>query len=683
MESRSTCECSLYRSSFELMADVTNGGGQKPPRPHASKACNECKQQKLRCNAKLDPKGCARCQRLGLHCTVENGFKRINKRQKSAILQREVQILRDRLNSVYSQSDSRVSASPSEAMASHSPLSPISGLGSHDTGSQLPRPSTSLTELGDEHIPVITASTSTISRTLDDIVLGPQEIDELFALYFLHYAKHLPFLDFQRSESPNSFYDQSPLLFWAIISAGTRRYLRNPSLLGSLAEPLLKLGWSSMQISGAVIPNIQGLLILSTWPFPTNTTSRDNTFTLSGMAVNLALQIGLHVPLQGQEYSRTRIDLSNDSVARRVQLWSYCVIVHQKAACALGYPITLPLELFQRKMDISGLMRLAPRSLSLEVKLAGIIGRINSVFSEFNFDDIQQQAQVAPSMMLEVFETQFNELELKNSELSELEMLSLQIARLQLRIYYLRCPENDTFPLNLAKLYTTAINIVKAVSYIDTETSNFASFIPHHIYRMMTLATAVVLRVLKTPLASKISEHEAGQAALFLAISLLKKMSVYNNDMPARMVGIFSQLWSSDRAFKPQADASSSTALRIQSRLSMSLLHDTMWWWREEFGVVQNADSKPSKSREQNVDQPDSSKNVPPGFVSDGSQSVAPTDNNLGILNGGTIPDLNLVGPDVPLDGLFLNDDSLSYLWGQVDHGFESMVELFPDSWPL
>jgi hypothetical protein len=91
-----------------------------------------------------------------------------------------------------------------------------------------------------------------------------------------------------------------------------------------------------MQISAAVIPNIQGLLILSTWPFPTNTTSKDNTFTLSGMAVNLALQIGLHVPLQGQEYSRTRVDLSSTGLARRVQLWSYCVVAHQKSVHTLS-----------------------------------------------------------------------------------------------------------------------------------------------------------------------------------------------------------------------------------------------------------------------------------------------------------------------------------------------------------
>ena len=52
-------------------------------------------------------------------------------------------------------------------------------------------------------------------------------------------------------------------------------------------------------------------------------------------------------------------------------------------------------------------------------------------------------------------------------------------------------------------------------------------------------------------------------------------------------------------------------------------------------------------------------------------------------MDGSNISDLNLVAQDAPLDGLFLNDDSLDFLWGQVDHGFESMVELFPDSWPL
>lgn len=143
-------------------------------------------------------------------------------------------------------------------------------------------------------------------------------------------------------------------------------------------------------------------------------------------------------------------------------------------------------------------MCLAPRSLSLEVKIAGIIGRFNAVFSEFNFDDLQPQAQVAPSMMLNVFEAQLEELSTEVHSLSgnkkpfnidwlllmtvydlDLEDLYFQIAQLQLRIYYLRCPQNEVFSLNLLKLYTTAINIIEKVNYIDSETKNFATFCPH------------------------------------------------------------------------------------------------------------------------------------------------------------------------------------------------------------
>jgi hypothetical protein len=67
---------------------------------------------------------------------------------------------------------------------------------------------------------------------------------------------------------------------------------------------------------------------------------------------------------------------------------------------------------------VSGLTNLAPRSLTLEVRLASIVGRINSVFSEFNFDNLGQQAQVAPTMMLDVFEAQLSEIESENTNLT-------------------------------------------------------------------------------------------------------------------------------------------------------------------------------------------------------------------------------------------------------------------------
>lgn len=277
-----------------------------------------------------------------------------------------------------------------------------------------------------------------------------------------------------------------------------------------------------------------------------------------------------------------------------------------RAACALGYPITLPLELFRRKLDLNGVMDFAPRSLQLELKLASIIGRINSVFSDFSFDDLQNQPQAAPAMMLEVFEAQLNELDREEAAVTgmytqikvdpapfiailtqaDLEVLYLQIARLQLRIYYLRCPENETFSLNLAKIYTIALKVIDMAGKLDKD-MDLASFCPHYVYRMVALATSVLLRVLKTSLARYVADPQAGRTSFLLAISLLKKMSVSANDMPSRMAGILSQLWTSEKVFKGDTGGQGSATMRIQSRMSMSSLHDMMWrWYVEAFLIV-------------------------------------------------------------------------------------------------
>jgi len=63
-------------------------------------------------------------------------------------------------------------------------------------------------------------------------------------------------------------------------------------------------------------------------------------------------------------------------------------------------------------------MSLAPESLNLEVKVASIIGRMNSVLFEFNLDDLQQKSQTTPSMMLDVFEAQLNDLDRESAECS-------------------------------------------------------------------------------------------------------------------------------------------------------------------------------------------------------------------------------------------------------------------------
>lgn len=53
-------------------------------RGNTVKSCNECRQQKLRCDVLAEPgqtnAPCSRCRKHNLHCKIDNNFKRVKKR---------------------------------------------------------------------------------------------------------------------------------------------------------------------------------------------------------------------------------------------------------------------------------------------------------------------------------------------------------------------------------------------------------------------------------------------------------------------------------------------------------------------------------------------------------------------------------------------------------------------------
>ncbi|KAI5290145.1 hypothetical protein KEM55_008655, partial [Ascosphaera atra] len=69
-----------------------NGDKKRHP---VKRACNECRQQKLRCDVVQEPfTTCSRCRRLNLECKIESNFKRIGKRSRNAEMEREIIELR-------------------------------------------------------------------------------------------------------------------------------------------------------------------------------------------------------------------------------------------------------------------------------------------------------------------------------------------------------------------------------------------------------------------------------------------------------------------------------------------------------------------------------------------------------------------------------------------------------------
>jgi transcriptional regulatory protein LEU3 len=131
----------------------------------------------------------------------------------------------------------------------------------------------------------------------------------------------------ERPANPDVILAKSPVLFWAIITIGSRKYSQEPELFGQLSTRILDLVFQSLKNRQAPVQTVQALVILCAWPLPCDHLSQDTLHTLAGACMQLALHIGLHVAGVGQDFVRERIQFHAVEQAARARLWRYCLIV--------------------------------------------------------------------------------------------------------------------------------------------------------------------------------------------------------------------------------------------------------------------------------------------------------------------------------------------------------------------
>jgi transcriptional regulatory protein LEU3 len=131
--------------------------------------------------------------------------------------------------------------------------------------------------------------------------------------------------------SPNSYYSISPFLFWAIIWVGCRKYPGDRTIADFLSTRITSTALAALSSRSTILQSIQGLLLLCTWPVPVTTMSKDLTHFLSGAAMNLAMEIGLHTYGIGQDFSRVRLVRDDKEKDFRANLWLHCAIICQRS----------------------------------------------------------------------------------------------------------------------------------------------------------------------------------------------------------------------------------------------------------------------------------------------------------------------------------------------------------------
>jgi hypothetical protein len=554
---------------------------------------------KLRCDVIQDPfTSCSRCSRLKLECKIESNFKRVGKRSKHAEMEKQIERLRRVLQGAQAQGfileDEEELESPAAngeyGIYQRKSLQNPSFMGSDEAVSSLLH----LKQGGSYGMPRIV-------REIENVGLTEDAINNLFNEFWCCYHPYIPFLN--SAQLPDQYFQQHPLLFWAIIAVAARRYTADPGLLTSLSGPLTRLLWATV----GEVPNnhyvVKALCLLCVWPLPTSTTSTDPTHILSGVMMKTATGIGLHRPNHTQDFSRVSVELNREQLHDRVTTWAVCNIVAQSIGTGYGQPAS---TLYDWTLAIRP-GEDGPYTLSPELEARLQIERFCDKVSKEMYSNASDPRGVAGdelrAMLTRVYRREFGELQvsiLSRQSLSPLVNLHLKAAGLHLRLSaFFDSSTTQGYMDDLMGLWRATLAFLDLVFELDAPSvenmnGGILRFASNYILQMITAACFALLKLLSSFFAKDV-EFERGRQLFHRTIQAIRSMSIINNDLPWRLAELMVQMWNGARVEKrsqminngnggdTRTVIDDSLQLKVRCRMSMSLMFDSIWRWREEF----------------------------------------------------------------------------------------------------
>jgi transcriptional regulatory protein LEU3 len=428
--------------------------------------------------------------------------------------------------------------------------------------------------------------------------------------YFKDYHSMLPILD--PSVTPNAFYQHAPFLFWVVVSIGSRRYTREPTLTQTLALPVTQLALQSIIVRTKPIERMKGLILLLNWAFPSGPFYRDPSFLLGGTLLHMAMQCGLHVPSFSQDFSKTYLKLPEQEPVRRAEMWAYVVITYQRYTI-LNLTPQLPLliiiirtcsgsgqanlvsfEIYNEQIHFKTLLEKLPVTLRIQIRISNIITRAHKTLLDLGLLSMTPQQERTMDALLKGFNTELDSLE--NLASSSRDQVQEAIPYADFRSVW------DRLYIAFARQDLVAMHFYKSATTLDMQSCmlifNATSIVleqvrdldrDYGLHRMCTrfLLTATLLslasmaRILKGPFAEYLDQIR-GYNLFDTGVRFVRSCSVQKADYGERGAAFAEQLWKSKKVFR-NPDGSINITLRVRNRLSGGPLHDAIRCWKEEF----------------------------------------------------------------------------------------------------
>lgn len=119
---------------------------------------------------------------------------------------------------------------------------------------------------------------------------------------------------------------------------------------------------------------------------------------------------------------------------------------------------------------------------------------------------------------------------------------------------------------------------------LETEVGPVLPYSPYYIYQMMVAGGCTLLKLCKSFFASHI-DMEYTKGLFNRTIWAVRGVSVSSNDLPERLAEVLAQMWrlgSHERSSTKHTDVDDTLMLKVRCRMSVSLLYDSVWRWRED-----------------------------------------------------------------------------------------------------
>ena len=355
---------------------------------------------------------------------------------------------------------------------------------------------------------------------------------------------------------------------------------------------------------------------------------------LCGIMVQLAKTIGLHRPSHAQDFERFKVDLRQDELRDRYYTWAACNIVAQRVSTGYGLP---PNTMYDWTLT-SGEGKEASFSLHEDVKARLKVEMFsNEVSRELYGWRLDPLGIASPERKREVvteLDRLLDQIEKELGTADSINRLYLFAARLHYHLSALFDSPTEISPAeylqDLNKLWSSTTAFINAAINITSPaslTGPIVIYATNYIFQMLLAAGFVLLKLLNSFYATYL-DREQGRQLFSQVVDNLRTMGVMSNDLPSRFAEVLVQLWqNSGRGQTPVSEAvDDSLQLKVRSRMSMSLIHDSVWRWRAISMAESSADARDAALNQ--TTNPDAE-------IGSGDQSLAPS--GLGYGGNGTL----------------------------------------------